>query len=558
MTFDIHGTATHLPFHILMAIIIIGSSVYLWQFRRISGGVPMIILQFSKAVWLLADVMVAYTPTLNEKITYLQISHLTFTFMPYFWYRLFQGLSEQKNVFWLRISQLFLAIDSIMVLLVLTSPWQNWYWTAYRLYGVLLLTGIGPMLTLNRICIYLLCAINFYLCVHWAVRSHGLQRKIALWLIVCSLITTCGTLLDLFAIMEHIALPAAYAVNTLLLTIGYYRLHVYDIIPLAEKTAMQYVFSGVLVLDHKNYITAMNQAGHDAFTGFPISVGSTLNDLEKLSEAFASLDEYKIQETNWVVQDTPYYFRLQVIPLQAKGRWLGRVILLTDITKNKQDHLKLLEQEKAIALLAERDRLSREIHDNRGQFWSFLRMECKNLSFLSNKGDLPALCKHITHLSTLVENGNVEFRETLVGLNAKTSKQNFLSAIRSLVKWYEENCQLTIHLSTDIAPDTALPDITELHLIRILQEAMVNIRHHAHASNVNIVIHQQEERFIMQIIDDGCGFHLTDRTKKKDSHLGLSNMQERANEMGAKLIITSTPGKGTKIFVEVTLMNTEM
>lgn len=555
MSFSISGIVHFVSVYVFTAMILLGLIVYSWHFHKIPGAKAMIAMQSTKFIWLLTPVMIGYAETMQEKIFYLMIMHLAFTPMPYFWYLMFCGLSSRKSAMLAFIGRLFLAVDVIMILFIATSSWQPWYWSRFVPAGRQLQAFMGPVYLINLINIYLQCFINLCLCVRWVFTSRGFQRKTALWLIGCAVVTTTGTVFNIMH--DDIALPVSYIIGALLLTVGYYRLHIYDIIPLAEKTAIQYVFSGVLVLDRDGYVAAINQAGRDALAGFLINIGSALSDLEKIGEAFSLLDEYKVQEAGWTIQGTPRYFHLQAIPLQAHGHRLGRVIVLTDITQSKQDHLQLLEQEKAIALLEERDRLSREIHDNRGQFWSFLRMECKNLSFLSGKGDLDALRDRIAHLSSVVEDGNAEFRETLVGLNVKTSRQNFLAAVRSLLKWYEENCRLAVHLAADIAPDSELADIAELPLLRILQEAMVNIRRHAKASIVSITIRQSRRHFAMQITDDGCGFNMAAGTEN-GSGLGLSNMRERADEIGAKLTITSDPGKGTQIFIELALEETEV
>ncbi|HMD53042.1 MAG TPA: ATP-binding protein, partial [Phycisphaerae bacterium] len=100
-----------------------------------------------------------------------------------------------------------------------------------------------------------------------------------------------------------------------------------------------------------------------------------------------------------------------------------------------------------------------------------------------------------------------------------------------------------------------LPSAVELHLFRIVQEAINNITKHARAKSVKLRIRSQKNSVVLKIEDDGQGFDpKAPREGKKMRHgLGLTNIRERALSMNGICEITSLPGRGTTISVRVPL-----
>jgi two-component system nitrate/nitrite sensor histidine kinase NarX len=90
-----------------------------------------------------------------------------------------------------------------------------------------------------------------------------------------------------------------------------------------------------------------------------------------------------------------------------------------------------------------------------------------------------------------------------------------------------------------------------LQILRIVQESLTNVRKHAHARTVSVTICQQNEELQVEISDDGRGFNPLAIKREEWPHLGLQTMQERAEAVGGKFEIESTPGKGTKVRVSV-------
>jgi signal transduction histidine kinase len=122
---------------------------------------------------------------------------------------------------------------------------------------------------------------------------------------------------------------------------------------------------------------------------------------------------------------------------------------------------------------------------------------------------------------------------------------------------YLASYRATFHLNTDLqvtgfnTNGRLAPEI-ELALYRIVQEALTNVAKHAQARNVSVVVERKERSVIAIVEDDGKGFDVYTVTASGDeSHLGLYGMRERAELLGGRLHIESTPGKGSSVFVEI-------
>ncbi|NJO82053.1 MAG: YHS domain-containing protein [Blastochloris sp.] len=99
--------------------------------------------------------------------------------------------------------------------------------------------------------------------------------------------------------------------------------------------------------------------------------------------------------------------------------------------------------------------------------------------------------------------------------------------------------------------DRRLAPQSELALFRIIQEAWSNIRMHADADHVDVVLRYAAAELLVTISDDGSGFTLPDTHAAPDGHWGLRGMRERAELIGGQLEVASTPGQGTMLTIRI-------
>ena len=113
--------------------------------------------------------------------------------------------------------------------------------------------------------------------------------------------------------------------------------------------------------------------------------------------------------------------------------------------------------------------------------------------------------------------------------------------------------KVPVDIALDMEEDLPLNKGVENHLFRIVQEAISNTLRHAKATKMDIVLQRRGDTVRLGIRDNGIGFDTLTQIKKQASY-GMTNMEERVNELGGSLNIASAPGKGTRIEIRVPLM----
>ena len=197
------------------------------------------------------------------------------------------------------------------------------------------------------------------------------------------------------------------------------------------------------------------------------------------------------------------------------------------------------------ARLAERARISRELHDAISQDLFSLRILAYGL-----QDALPEGSEVQTQAATLERTSSRmirEMRALLLELRPTHLEQLGLAeALKDLAASYGERLELTV--TTDISP-VSLPAEIEHALLRVAQEALSNAVRHAHASRITLTLAQLEKGGSLTIRDDGEGFEL-DESQKQHS-IGLNSMQERVRELHGTFTLQSAPGQGTEISVSI-------
>ena len=258
------------------------------------------------------------------------------------------------------------------------------------------------------------------------------------------------------------------------------------------------------------------------------------------------------REARMVRPDGSHYdVLISAAPLNnADGELVGAVAGLLDITEHKQaeeerDRLRHQEIE-ARTQREERRRIARDLHD----------VVLQDLS-----GALQSL--RLTHLRAKGLGMNLDLEEELEALGRATSglrsamydlrhekERSFVKSVESLV---ELNRQLTperkIALAIGEGFREAFPQEVGVELLRVLREALTNVRRHSRARSVEVRLQTEGETLVAEVTDDGRGFD----PEAAQGGVGLVGMSERVEGLGGKIEVRSPPGGGTKVMVRVPL-----
>lgn len=202
------------------------------------------------------------------------------------------------------------------------------------------------------------------------------------------------------------------------------------------------------------------------------------------------------------------------------------------------------------AVLAERNRIAREIHDNLAQDILGISVQLELVARL-----MPAAAEiakgHLDRARLLVRNSMTEARRYVWDLRSQElQKKDLPAALRDTTKRLtaESNIETVVEVAGPLRP---LPVEVETNLLRIGQEAVNNAVKHAGAHRIEVGLNFETRKVQLSIRDDGRGFD--PREQIADGHFGLLGMRERAEQIGGVLSIDSAPERGTQIAVEVPL-----
>lgn len=200
------------------------------------------------------------------------------------------------------------------------------------------------------------------------------------------------------------------------------------------------------------------------------------------------------------------------------------------------------------SIMTERTRLAREIHDGIAQTLGFLKLQTAQMENYLAARDINRLQNSLSMTYKVLSDAYLDVRQAIDDLRISPGSEGLESWLRETSIEFEENTGLKVNLEGTPAAEKLPPEI-QVQLIRIIQEALSNVRKHAQASEAWIEYDQVGEIFLVEIRDDGRGFHPDELPGV--SKYGLQGMRERSDLIGADLMIISAPEEGTIIKVQV-------
>lgn len=212
----------------------------------------------------------------------------------------------------------------------------------------------------------------------------------------------------------------------------------------------------------------------------------------------------------------------------------------------------LAEMNEAMAVVKERQRIARELHDSLAQSLGYLHLRLADGERQIAAGRTAEVKSELAELKKVAREAYGEARQAIFGLRSMVSRS--LGLIPTLTEYlhdWSRQTGITVDLEVGAEEGIKLPPVVEVQLIGIIQEAMANIRKHAGARRVLVGIERDPEVARVSIDDDGAGF---DPLAVEDRRsFGIETMRERAEAVGGKLALRSRPGQGTRVEVELPL-----
>jgi signal transduction histidine kinase len=203
------------------------------------------------------------------------------------------------------------------------------------------------------------------------------------------------------------------------------------------------------------------------------------------------------------------------------------------------------------AIIEERERIARELHDGVAQFLGYLSAKVGAIQVALRANNMDAAAKNLEQVETSIRDQSVEVRSAIIGLKMSGGvEQGLVASAREFVDQCNRLDDLPLELEIVGEVEAAqLKNEQALQLFRILQEAVSNVRRHSRATEASIRLERKDGKLEMTIRDNGIGFDPFLTGLERKGHFGMQIMVERAHAIGAQIEIKSSPGRGTQVIV---------
>ncbi|MEI6621998.1 MAG: sensor histidine kinase [Actinomycetes bacterium] len=237
------------------------------------------------------------------------------------------------------------------------------------------------------------------------------------------------------------------------------------------------------------------------------------------------------------------------VPFSVRDR--GLLQALADISGSALTSAQLRAGLHRDAIVDERRRIAREMHDSLAQCLAFTHLGLRRLQARPEVGVSSYLPVELNRLADVCADAYRDVREAILGLNEMPGVgPTLIDSLSVYVRKYSDQSGVDTRLEVLLHDELDLSPYSELHLIRVVQEALTNVRKHSGATSAVVQITQQGSATVIEIKDNGVGFDPRSHKPGGDG-FGLKTMRERLELLGGRLRISSSPGTGTAVRAEI-------
>ena len=223
------------------------------------------------------------------------------------------------------------------------------------------------------------------------------------------------------------------------------------------------------------------------------------------------------------------------------GRYIGSAL----------ENAKLVARIEELAVVEERDRLAREMHDGLAQILGLLSLKAVSAQKLIGQGHQAQAEGELRDMERIAQEAYADTREVILGLRSQVRVNGgFTQSLTEHLHKFQRQSGVLAHLTVGDGQPVRFSPKAEVQLIRIIQEALSNVRKHARARHAWVSFSRANGKARVAVEDDGQGFDVAEVMARTEG-FGLQAMRERADSIGARLCIGPRPGGGTLVEVEL-------
>jgi PAS domain S-box-containing protein len=534
-------------------VLLITLAVYSGRRRSVPGAAPFMIACLFAATWAAGSVMEYTAVGFAANIFWFKfeaiwqvpiVTVITCFFLEYAW----PGR-------WLtRRNLILLSIPCVLAVgLILTDNLLHWGWSSFTFHeSIQPNTGLGGWLIMAY-AVGGLEVLNLIV-LGWLFLRFPQQR----WPVVIMLVGQLGGrtiyLLDKTNFIQSV-LPVDLLGMTfefLMYALALFGFRILDPISLARQKMIEQLRAGMAVMDPQGNIVSLNPSAQ-AILGLPEKqlLNRPIHEFLPIGDEMTPTGQAEIRLGNG--EDVRYYQLEESLLSDWRGLEAGLLLMLSDVTEQKQSQAQLLEQQRALAMLQEREQLARELHDSIGQMLGYASLKMSATRRLIADGKLAKADEQLAHLENSLTEAHADVREYILNLRiAPIGDEPFFPALQTYLDGFCQNYGIRVEVSIGPNVDEGLfaPEV-HVQLFRILQEALSNARKHARTNSVRVSFERREGLVRVRIQDHGRGFDPQQASAAGGDHYGLRIMRERAEQFGGLLRVQSAPGEGTCVEMDV-------
>jgi signal transduction histidine kinase len=236
-------------------------------------------------------------------------------------------------------------------------------------------------------------------------------------------------------------------------------------------------------------------------------------------------------------------------PIDAADRTV--VAGLAELASIAITSARLRERERLSATVAERERIARELHDSLAQVLGVTHLRLRSIASSPVVQGAAEVAGEIEDLAELAQDAFRDVREAILGLReASRLERGFVPSLSAYLDKFSRQSGIAVSLDARVERDPDLAPGSEIQVIRVIQEALANVRKHAGAASAVVRLFDDPLCTTIEVEDDGRGFDVARMLDEREGY-GLQTMRERIELVGGELVIDSNPGHGTRVTVRI-------
>ena len=568
--------------------------VYAWHNRAVAGISPVVLL-LGDTLWLLGYGIATGTHDLATLIFWAKFQYLGMGILSVGLIAI--AFSQSAHQRWLNPGGILLLalVPAAGALLAWTNEYHLLVWREISLDirggAALLNLRYGPFFYVYLAYLYCAAAFSALTFARGTISARGLLHRQSILLLAGLLLPWVGGLL--FFLSGHPPFPGldltlvGLTITSLVIFWRDMDTMLLGTSPIPRDKVVEDMPDIVVVLDMHDRVVDINPAGaarlgrrREHILGYSLQalMPNVVERLRTLQNVWDTQDQITLG-----TPEQPIYFNMRITSLYNwRGKLHGRMGVLRDVSELHQREVDLrqardelektnqqlisemvsreaaqnqiLEQQRLLAGLKERESLARDLHDGLGQVFGFIHHQVNSIRKALTDGESQKAENQLLRIAQVAHDSQEQMRDTIRQLKTPgQAERRFFNALEKLIERFSHDYSITVHL--EINPEITLRGFEALvsdQLLNIIQEALTNAGKHSGARGTLIRFSEDGDQAEIRISDNGRGYDAAQVIDQKE-HFGLLFMHERAQQAGGKLQVQPNPEGGTLIILHVPL-----